>query len=238
MRLKIQTKHKKQLIIPYNYNYTLSSIIYNKINDIDIAQRLHNKFGFKYFTFSQLHLDKLKTTPKGLQSRTGHTEFQISSPNNELIKSMFDSYTQEPNIKFHHTNLTVTKVEILKTPSIKKDMKFKTLSPINTTIKKNIDDKLKTWDLAPSTDKFYEQLRKNLLNKYSNYYNLESTDKEISFTSELRKVKSKRIDIKDTHHRAYHMDLNLEGDEDLIRFAYDVGVGEHNSMGMGMLATI
>lgn len=238
MRLKIETKTPKNFTIPYNYNYTLSSIIYKKINDINIAQRLHNKFGFKYFTFSQLHFDNLKTTRQGLQSRTGHTEFQISSPNHELIKSMFDAYTQKPNIKFHNTNLIVTRVEILETPKITDTMKFQTLSPINTTVKKSVDGKMKTWDLAPSTEKFYKQLEKNLIKKYLNYHNLECTDKEICFTSELRKVKSKRIRIKDTHHRAYLMDLDLNGDTDLIRFAYDVGVGEHNSMGMGMLTSI
>ena len=34
------------------------------------------------------------------------------------------------------------------------------------------------------------------------------------------------------------MDLILEGDTDLIKFAYDVGVGEKNSMGFGMLRYI
>lgn len=31
------------------------------------------------------------------------------------------------------------------------------------------------------------------------------------------------------------MDLILEGDLDLIEFAYDVGIGEKNSMGFGWL---
>ncbi len=52
-------------------------------------------------------------------------------------------------------------------------------------------------------------------------------------------VKRKRISINKsnatTHHRAYMMDLILEGDLDLIEFAYDVGIGEKNSMGFGMV---
>ena len=31
------------------------------------------------------------------------------------------------------------------------------------------------------------------------------------------------------------MDLILEGDLDLIEFAYDIGIGEKNSMGFGMV---
>ena len=52
-------------------------------------------------------------------------------------------------------------------------------------------------------------------------------------------VKRKRISVpkgdNTTHHRAYMMDLILEGDADLIEFAYDVGIGEKNSMGFGMI---
>ena len=55
----------------------------------------------------------------------------------------------------------------------------------------------------------------------------------------MANVKRKRIAIlKDpniTYHRAYMMDLILEGDLDLINFAYDVGLGEKNSMGFGMI---
>ena len=52
-------------------------------------------------------------------------------------------------------------------------------------------------------------------------------------------VKRKRISIakgsSTTYHRAYMMDLNLEGDSELIEFAYDAGLGEKNSMGFGMV---
>ena len=58
----------------------------------------------------------------------------------------------------------------------------------------------------------------------------------------MRNVKRKRIAIdtheKTTYHRAYMMDLILEGDIDLINFAYDVGLGEKNSMGFGMIKYI
>ena len=79
----------------------------------------------------------------------------------------------------------------------------------------------------------------NLIKKYIKFNNLTKTDKKINIYSDMNFVKRKRISINKgnatTHHRAYMMDLILEGDLDLIEFAYDVGIGEKNSMGFGMI---
>ena len=74
------------------------------------------------------------------------------------------------------------------------------------------------------------------------FNNIEETDKKIKVYSEMANVKRKRITIpkgpNTTYHRAYMMDLILEWDLDLIEFAYDVGLGEKNSMGFGMIRFI
>ena len=55
----------------------------------------------------------------------------------------------------------------------------------------------------------------------------------------MKNVKRKRIAIvkgpQTTYHRAFMMDLILEGDLNLIKFAYDCGLGEKNSMGFGCI---
>ena len=74
---------------------------------------------------------------------------------------------------------------------------------------------------------------------FVNVCDLEKTNKKIKAYSDMRNVKRKRIMIpkgpNTTYHRAYMMDMILEGDIDLIEFAYDVGLGEKNSMGFGMI---
>ena len=137
--------------------------------------------------------------------------------------------------------MIVEKIEALKTPDFREISEFKTLSPINIRDSKEIDGKVKRIDLAPS-DKFFKGIENNLIKKYCIFNNIENTDKKISAYSEMAHVKRKRITIpkgpNTTYHRAYMMDLILEGDTDLIKFAYDVGVGEKNSMGFGMLRYI
>ncbi|WP_425331556.1 CRISPR-associated endoribonuclease Cas6 [Methanobrevibacter oralis] len=57
---------------------------------------------------------------------------------------------------------------------------------------------------------------------------------KIKIYSEMKNVKRKRISIEKgpqtTYHRAYVMDIILEGDLELIKFAYDCGLGEKNSI--------
>lgn len=238
MRLEIILKGKNNFKVPFNYNHILSAIIYNKIADLNFANELHSSKSFKFFTFSQIYIPKRRIVKDGIIAKDGVISFYISSPNNFLIKSLVDGFLEDLEISFQNQKLTIQKIEALKTPEFSSKSEFKTLAPIIVRTKKEIDGELKIWDLAPS-DKFFKSLENNLIKKYIKFNNLTKTDKKINIYSDMNFVKRKRISInKDnatTHHRAYMMDLILEGDLDLIEFAYDVGIGEKNSMGFGMV---
>ena len=238
MRLEIILKGKNNFKVPFNYNHILSAIIYNKIADLNFANELHSSKSFKFFTFSQIYIPKRRIVKDGIIAKDGVISFYISSPNDFLIKSLVDGFLEDLEISFQNQKLTIQKIEALKTPKFSSKSEFKTLAPIIVRTKKEIDGELKIWDLAPS-DKFFKSLENNLIKKYIKFNNLTKTDKKINIYSDMNFVKRKRISInKDnatTHHRTYMMDLILEGDLDLIEFAYDVGIGEKNSMGFGMV---
>lgn len=238
MRLEIILKGKNNFKVPFNYNHILSAIIYNKIADLNFANELHSSKSFKFFTFSQIYIPKRRIVKDGIIAKDGVINFYISSPNDFLIKSLVDGFLEDLEISFQNQKLTIQKIEALKTPEFSSKSEFKTLAPIIVRTKKEIDGELKIWDLAPS-DKFFKSLENNLIKKYIKFNNLTKTDKKINIYSDMNFVKRKRISINKgnatTHHRAYMMDLILEGDLDLIEFAYDVGIGEKNSMGFGMI---
>lgn len=238
MRLKINLKAKNNFKVPFNYNHIVSSIIYNKIIDLDLAHKLHASNTFKFFNFSQLNIPKRKITKDGILSKNGVINFYLSSPNDLLIKNIVSGFVDDLEIKFQNETLIVEKIEALRTPDFKEKSEFVTLSPINIRDTQEIDGKAKRIDLSPS-DKFFKGIENNLIKKYCKFNDLESTDKKIIVYSEMANVKRKRITIpkgpNTTHHRAYMMDLIIEGDLDLINFAYDVGLGEKNSMGFGMI---
>ncbi|KZX12045.1 CRISPR-associated endoribonuclease Cas6 [Methanobrevibacter curvatus] len=239
MRLKISLKSKNSLFIPFNYNHIISSIVYSKIADLDLASKLHSSKTFKFFTFSQLNIKQRKIVKEGIISKNGEFDFQISSPNDHLIKSLVEGYLDDLTVSFKGEKLFVEKVELLANPKFENEANVKTISPIIARIKKEVDGKLKPWDLSPGDQKFYTNLENNLIKKYNDFYSKEIKIGDIKISSDMKFVKRKRITIEKgdmkTFHRAFMMDLNLEGDKELIKFAYDCGLGEKNSMGFGMI---
>lgn len=238
MRLKITLKGKRDLKIPFNYNHILSSIIYNKIDDLDLAYRLHSSNSFKFFTFSQLNINNRIIDKDYIIAKDGIISFYLSSPSDLLIKNFTYGFIDDDDVKFLNEKLKVSKIEVLRMPDFEEISHFKTISPIIIRSKKEIDGDIKTWDLAPS-DQFFRGIENNLIKKYCVFNKIESTEKEIKTYSEMAYVKRKRISInkgsQTTYHRAYMMDLILEGDVELIKFAYDCGLGEKNSVGFGMV---
>ena len=237
MRLKIHLKAKNNFKVPFNYFHIVSSIIYNKIIDLDLAYELHSSNTFKFFNFSQLNIPKRKMVEDGIIAKNGVINFYLSSPNDLLIKNIVNGFVDNLEVKFKNETLNVTKIEALKTPEFSEKSEFKTISPIIIRDTQEIDGKTKRVDLAPS-DKFFNGIEANLIKKYCKFNDIENK-KKIKVYSEMANVKRKRITIpkgpNTTYHRAYMMDLILEGDLDLIEFAYDVGLGEKNSMGFGMI---
>ena len=235
MRLNIHLKGKNYFKIPFNYNHILSSVIYNKILDLDLADELHGLNSFKFFNFSQLNVSKRKIVEDGIISKNGNISFYFSSPNDLLIKSVVNGFVDDLEVKFKNETLIVEKIEALRMPDFEEVSEFKTISPI---IVRDVNDDGKRIDLAPS-DKFFRGIEANLIKKYCIFNGIDNTDKEIRAYSEMANVKRKRIKIPKgpdtTYHRAYMMDIILKGDVDLIEFAYDVGLGEKNSMGFGMI---
>ncbi|GAA5819258.1 MAG: CRISPR-associated endoribonuclease Cas6 [Methanobrevibacter sp. CfCl-M3] len=239
MRLKIYLKADKSLFIPFNYNHVISSIIYKKIADLEFASELHSSKTFKFFTFSNLNIPKRKIVKNGIISKNGSVNFQISSPNEYLIKNLVEGHLDDLTVNFKGKKLFVEKIKLLPEPEFKNPMNVKTISPIIVRTKKEIDGKLKIWDLTPADQQFYENLEKNLVKKYNQFYDENKEIGDIKISSEIRYVKRKRITIeKDnikTFHRAFMMDINLERDLNLIKFAYDTGLGEKGSLGFGMI---
>lgn len=243
MRLKIILKSKKnKLKIPFNYNHIVSAIIYNKIYDLEFAQKLHSSNSYKFFTFSNIHIHKFRQVKDGFLSQNGTIDFLISSPDDYLIKTLVEGFLEDQTVKFIGEDLLVQKIELLPVPEFAQKLKVKAISPIIARTKKEVDGELKIWDLAPSEEQFYRNLENNLINKYKQFHSLEVTDKKIKISSEMRYVKSKRISIdkgdEKTFHRAYMMDLVLEGDVELIKFAYNSNLGEKGALGFGMIKVV
>jgi len=236
MRLKISlSSTKANYLIPFNYNHILSAIIYRKIADLDLAAKLHFSKDFKFFTFSQIYFSDWKRIKQGIISKDGKFSFYISSPNDNLIKSLVEGHLENTEVDFKGTKLLVEQIELLKKPEFKEKMEMRTMSPVSASIKREVDGKLKIWDLGPGDERFYESVQKNLVNKYVSFYGDYDGDKWVRLRPDMKRAKRRRIEIKGDFHRGYMMEFEMEADARLIEFAYDCGLGERNSMGFGMV---
>ncbi len=233
MRVKISLNVVKNPSISFNYNYHLASMIYKKIATADenLAFELHVSKNPKLFTFSMLEIKKRKITKNGIKILSENVDFLFSSPNVEIVKAFIEGLIQEPEVKIEKMLCVVDKIEILKKPDF--TGKFRTLSPIYVS---TVNDEGKRWDLLPSEEKFYENLRKNLIKKYELFYGEEPREKDLIVKPFY--IRTKRLKILNTYRIASFMRFEAEGSRELIELGYEAGFGEKNSMGFGMVEVI
>lgn len=224
--------------VPFEYPYYLASALYSKIrrSDFELGSAIHDKMKYKQFTFSWLNVPNRTVLRQGIKIVDGHASFQVSSPSSEILKGFVEGLLSETEIRLGKAIFEVEKVCIQPAKELHEAETFRCLSPILVRTIKEIDGKRTVWDLDPQEPKFLTNLQNNLVKKYNDYYGEQVTGR---FDVEgFENVRRTRIRIKDTYNRAYFMEFRVQGDPELITFAYDAGLGERNSMGFGMLETV
>lgn len=237
MRLRFSLIVEKPQIIPINYNYHLASLIYRRIEatDSDLSLSLHKPYVIKFFTFSKL-MAKRKVLFGDQMKVEGRLYFDFSSPRKEITAALVNGMLEKPNVKIANANFILEEVKVLREPEIRSKEIFSTLSPISVTTVKDEDGHKKIVDLYPREPKFYENIQKNLIRKYVLLYGREPENGELEI--KVKRVKPKRIKIKNTFHRCSEMVFEASGNKELLKIGYQAGFGERNSMGFGMVKII
>ncbi len=150
----------------------------------------------------------------------------------------------------------IQQIEILPDPAFTSPMKFKTLSPITVSV---AEDDIKSVDnsdkkkiiaryLKADDPKLSNALRTNLLLRYEALYNRKPESDDFRCLTDEEYIRkrggvdrvSKLVTIKqdtpeETKVRGFRCPVTLEGNTELIKLAYDSGLGEKGSMGFGMI---
>ena len=242
MRIKVEISLEgKNNIIPFDHQYLLASYIYRSIEKIDpvYALELHRPQKYKHFTFSYLMTHKRKIIPKeGIMPLTNRVVFYLSSPDRTFIKKVVEALVVNQKFRIGNVKGIISSLEILKKPLIPNKVRFRTLSPI--VVKKwlNQDE----WvNLFPTDDEFYERLKENLISRYLSFLGKQREDnflKDLVINIKITNFKPKRHNINGTYHRGSLCDMIVEGNKELIEYAYYAGLGEKNAMGFGMVKII
>ncbi len=235
LRSKITVRNLSNLPVSFDYQYGLASMLYFKLAgaDVKLANETHSHQGFKFYTFSNLVLINRKPSKSGLCFERAY--FIMSSPDDRFIKSFTEGLLQQPEFYLDGPNgrvdLVIDRIEILKEIPFDDDCWFKTLSPIYIKTMRKENGGLREIDLYPTEPKFYENLHRNLVERFSEFYGKEPLDHfDVVETAD---IKPKRIKIAGNFRRCSLMSLRIQASPELLKFAYDAGLGEKNAMGFG-----
>jgi CRISPR-associated endoribonuclease Cas6 len=250
MRFKINIQPlQPNSLLPFNYQYELSSWIYKLINqgNPEFSDFLHSKGycdknkAFKLFCFSNLKPEKFSIEKRGIR---------INSDTIDLIVSFYPIEAIEPFVmglfknqdfilgnRTQQISLKVKTIEKIQEPVFSETMKFELISPLHLT-RVNPFDENKTDHLDPEHKDFEEIFFNNLISKYKSYNkNIDFNIQECKFRL-LNNPKSKLITIKNntlqqTELKAYFFKFEITAPLPLVKIGYYAGFGKSNSMGFG-----
>jgi len=240
--------------LPLNYQYELSAYIYRTIanGDANYAEWLHqNGFKmeekqFRLFTFSNFIIPQ-KTIDKEnarLIIKGNNASFLISflpeRSTEEFVKGVFANQIFSIGDKLSKAEFTINNIELLPSPNNVSEFIGETLSPICITLRNDFN---RIDYLIPSHAQAGELIKNNLLNKYVAFHDKEYSGDLYFEWETLSEPRSKLITIKSgtpqqTKIKGYNCQFRIKAAPELLKIAFEAGIGEKNSMGFGMFEVI
>ncbi len=261
MRFEIKFRLSgKKHVLPFNYQYPLSSWIYKVLDkaDSDFAAFLHengyrleNLKTFKLFTFSNLRFPKhtYKAIPKSdrmeVWSRNAwlNVSFQLPQPSEKFIIGLFKNQKALIGDRISQIEIEVESIQALKSelPDAE-SVKIKCLSPIVVAL--NEEGKKHETYISPEHPQYKALFLKNLLDKYravclqKDINCKEIQTNELDFICLTKEPKSRKQTIKahtaaETEVRGFLFNFELTAPKELIEIGLNSGFGSMNALGFG-----
>lgn len=250
-------------ILPINYQYEFSAWIYKMLHfgDTGFAAWLHNrgytngKRAFKLFSFSNLDVERYKVFDDRFKILSDEATlvltFYIDEAVQHFISGLFSHQSFYIGDRKSRVKFEVQTVETLRQPGFEETMRFNALSPICVTRPVEKDGKLFAEYLAPGHPEYKQRFFENLVTRYKTVHTEVNGKSSVAKAMEDRfddiddyrlkvdgKPKSRLVKIKadtpqETRIRGYLYDFECTAPEELLRFGYEAGFAEKNSLGFG-----
>ena len=248
MRIKIICDVGSGVCLPINYNHSLTSAIYQflRLSDPEYAHFLHEDGyiagdkRFKLFTFSQLMARKRQIMGDQIYFRSQVTWY-VSSPQEAFLGSFAASLMEDGRLRVGHQYLRVVDVEIPRAPRFHQNMKFRCLSPITISTKRERNGKLVMHYCLHDEPEFSELVRQNLIRKHEAIYRYRPRDDSFSMEFDPEYISRRKgritrlIRFKDVDIRGVLCPFHACGSPELMFVGYECGFGDKNSAGFGMV---
>lgn len=247
MRIGIELKTAEIVKIPIHYNYYLQSFIYRHLSPL-VAERFHNKGVeyqkriFKLYTFSKIltRLEKIKEFFR-VEDKI---YFEIASPFNELLQDLGTNLLKVSDVSIAGTHFSISGINVRKPLDDIERLDFIQLSPITvySTLQK-ADGEKKVYYYSPQEREFTNMVHANLLKKYAAFYGVDYNGKLEFKTIKVGAHNHKVLKyMKNKEHptviKAWEGLYRILAEPEMIRLAYDCGLGSKNSQGFGMMGAL
>lgn len=257
MRFKLNLQStQKQSLLPFNYQYPLSSAIYKIIQSADagFAAFLHNTgYGkghksFKLFTFSDIKTPFIKNGDK-MQLQTNEAEliicFYMPVAAENFIKGLFKNQQIEIADSRSKVIFNIMAVESLHDETQRKTTVL--LQPLSPLVVGRKNERGHYDYRSPEDEDFAECLYYNWMEKCAAAgIEAESLDKEIwievrpfSYPPQQRLITIKGGTDAETKIRGYtKFRLEVTAPKEMLELALGAGLGLHNAQGMGCVGVV
>lgn len=204
--------------VPFDYQYFLIGTFHKWMGWNDI----HDDISL----YSLSWLQGSKMVNNGFDFLKGAQWF-ISFWDEAIGKQLISNAIKEPDVC---CGMMVKEIQIQNTPTFGNKEKFNVSSPIF--IRKYNENK-KAIHLTYKDKEANHYLTETLITKLRaanlNY------DVKVKFDSNYSKAKTKLVKIKNINNRANFCPVEIEGDSEAIKFAWNVGIGHSTGSGFGAL---
>ena len=238
MRIAVEFQSESGIRIPVKYNYYFQSLLYSLAPKSNVHDRGFGERNYKLLTFSR-PIGKCKYLKEsGVLLFENGVKWVVSSVDDTFLEEVATNLIKANPVALARQRLSVRSIEVMKIPPpevFKRTLTVKMLSPM--TVYSTLHDAAgnkKTYFYTPFEDAFSEKLRENLERKFKALYESPPTDGTFEIQPVNPRKEWEKITIyKKTVIKGWMGIYRIQGNPELLRLAYDSGLGSRNSQGFG-----
>lgn len=241
MRVCYEFDSKGPVKLPIQYNHILQGLIYDHISDAALRHFLHeegfdiNNRRYKMFTFSRLEGRFNMNRDKGTIEFQPPLKMTLSSAMDVLIEDLSEAFMKSNHLSLLGQPIYLSAIKVMPRPSISDRLKVKMLSPVVAYSTGKNMEKTITYYYSPMEANFSKIIEEGLHRKYQLIYNRRLLEPEVSIKpiGHIDNRYMKVMEYKNTVIKGWMGIYWLEGNPELLKVAYDSGIGSKTSMGFG-----
>lgn len=240
MRLICEFTFDGKLRLPINYNHILQGFIFNSLTDEALKDFIHDvgfryeKRAYKLYTYSKIMGSYTLNRNDKTITFESPIKLHISSIVDDFVNNISTSFFKSNRLYLGSVDIELSSIKVGNSTIDKREAIIEFLSPVTQYSTFKIDGRNETKYYSPSDSVFSKQIRDNILRKYQACKDRLPKDTEFSIEYIGNKEPRKSvIKYKGTVIQGYNGKYKLEGNPELIRFAYNVGLGGKCSQGFG-----